>query len=39
MPIDPAAPGLDSTITCWPHNSPSFAPNTRAIRSELPPGG
>src|SRR4051794_11326629 len=35
----PAAPGLFSTITCCAHKSPSFAPNTRAIRSELPPGG
>src|SRR5436190_9154007 len=35
----PAAPGLFSTSTCWPHRSPNFAATMRAIRSELPPGG
>src|ERR1700674_1982915 len=35
----PAAPGFFSTSTCCPHISVSFAPKTRAIRSELPPGG
>src|SRR5260221_8704102 len=35
----PAAPGLFSTSTCCPHMSLSFAAKTRAIRSELPPGG
>src|SRR5690349_19159747 len=39
MPMAPAAPGLDSMMTLWPHTSASFAPNARAIRSELPPGG
>src|SRR5258707_11433525 len=35
----PAAPGLFSTSTCCPHMSLSFAAKTRAIRSELRPGG
>src|SRR5258706_2417920 len=35
----PAAPGLFSTSTCCPHMSLNFAAKTRAIRSELPPGG
>src|SRR3982074_901241 len=35
----PAAPGLFSSSTCWPHISLSFAADKRAIRSELPPGG
>jgi len=39
MPIEPAAPGLLSMSTCWPQTSDSFCPKTRAIRSELPPGG
>src|SRR5688572_32879502 len=39
MPIEPAAPGFDSITTCWPQISASFAPYTRDMRSELPPGG
>src|SRR5258708_32780320 len=35
----PAAPGLFSTSTCCPHMSLNFAAKTRAIRSELQPGG
>ena len=39
MPIDPAAPGFDSMMTCWPQSSESFCPSTRPIRSDDPPGG
>jgi len=39
MPMEPAAPGLLSTITGWPQISESFCPKIRDIRSELPPGG
>jgi hypothetical protein len=35
----PLAPGRFSTTTGWPIRSDRAAPNTRAIRSEAPPGG
>src|SRR5438128_8477696 len=39
MPIDPAAPGLFSTMTACPQSSLNFCATIRAIRSELPAGG
>src|SRR5688572_28238128 len=35
----PCAPARLSTMTCWPHVSPSFAARIRASASVPPPGG
>jgi hypothetical protein len=37
MPIEPAAPGLDSMMTGWPQSSESLAATARPMMSvELP---
>src|SRR6186997_1178293 len=38
-PILPLAPGRESTITGWPHDSVNFAPTRRPRMSEVLPGG
>jgi hypothetical protein len=38
MPSMPPAPGLFSTITCWPRPTVSRCAMKRAMKSEPPPG-
>src|SRR5262245_4413675 len=37
--MEPDAPGLFSTMNCWPSDSESFTPSRRASGSTEPPGG
>ena len=38
-PILPLAPGRESAMICWPHDSVSFTPIMRVKMSEVPPAG